>query len=166
MDMSISSSTTLPISRPVANLAKGIDRKAADNLRDSLKSGDMEGAKQAYSTLTRNVPAAVLSNPNTALSQLGTALQSGDVAGAQQALGDFAKNLHAYRTSGSLPVSGGPVSLPEPVQSTTGGTAGTLINAVACRADLPAPALSPASGRGSAVQAATAPYSSIRSKFR
>jgi hypothetical protein len=56
-------------------------------LVDSLKSGDLSGAQQAYSSLSQLQRFA---NPNgqfaQVMSQIGQALQGGDVTGAQQAL--------------------------------------------------------------------------------
>lgn len=118
------------------NGKQAVNAKAFSNLRNDLQSGDMDGAQQAFSTMTRNVPAAVLNDTSTALGQLNQALQTGDTAGAQKALGEFAKNVHSYRHGGgsSDPVSGGPVSVPasaDPVTSSTGGTAGSIVNTVA-----------------------------------
>jgi hypothetical protein len=58
-------------------------------LVSSLKSGDLSGAQQAYSSLSQ-LQTNDSANPNgvlaQAMSQIGQALQSEDLAGAQQAL--------------------------------------------------------------------------------
>ncbi len=135
MDMSVSRSNSASFGSPAGSLPKAVDRKAFHDLRTDLKSGDIDGAKQAFSTLTRNVPDSVLSNPNTALGQLGQALQSGDTTAAQQALGAFAQNVHSYRSGQGVPVAGpvstAPIDPTDTVNSSTGGPAGTLLNAVA-----------------------------------
>ena len=72
-------------------------REAVRDLVKDIRSGDLDGAKAAYATLTKNVPAAVLANPNSALGQLGAALQAGDAGAAKAALGKVAVKLHQYR---------------------------------------------------------------------
>lgn len=58
-------------------------------LTNSLKSGDLAGAQQAYASLSQ-LQTNGSANPNAifaqAMSQIGQALQSGDLAAAQQAL--------------------------------------------------------------------------------
>jgi hypothetical protein len=61
-------------------------------LANSLNSGDLSGAQQAYSSLSqlRNGDQGRFANPDgpfaQAMSQIGQALQNGDLTGAQQAL--------------------------------------------------------------------------------
>jgi hypothetical protein len=64
-------------------------RQSLVALMSSLKSGDLPGAQQAYSSLSQ-LETSGFANRNgafaQAMSQIGQALQSGDLAGAQQAL--------------------------------------------------------------------------------
>jgi hypothetical protein len=64
-------------------------RQSLVALVSSLKSGDLSGAQQAYSSLSQ-LETSGFANRNgafaQAMSQIGQALQSGDLAGAQQAL--------------------------------------------------------------------------------
>jgi hypothetical protein len=73
-----------------ASSQRGSDFK---NLVQSLKSGDLSGAQQAYAALAQALPANASSSSNgqagtfsTDLQAIGKALQSGDLSGAQQAL--------------------------------------------------------------------------------
>jgi hypothetical protein len=128
MSMSISSNAPSAASPAPGN--RIADRKAFHQLRSDLQSGDVDGAQQAYASLTQNMPAGVVNNPNTAINQLGTALQAGDVNAAQVALGTFGKNVIEFRHSGD---TGSPIINPvsTPVTSSTGGSAGTVLNTVA-----------------------------------
>jgi hypothetical protein len=116
MSLSISSATAQSSTNAAFSPSKVVDRKAVHNLRSDLNSGDTAGAQQAFSTLTRNVPSAIVSDPGTSLGQLNEALQSGDSTAAKVALGDFAKNVHTYREAKAAPVA---------------APAGTLLNAAA-----------------------------------
>ncbi len=82
-------------------------------LLSSLKSGDLAGAQQAYSSLSQlqssgQGPSA---NPNSpasqALSQIGQALQSGDLSGAQQALASLQQAHGGHHSHGHHHASGG-----------------------------------------------------------
>lgn len=69
-------------------------------LLDALKSGDLSGAQQAYSSLSQlqtNGPANANGAFAQAMSQIGQALQSGDLAGAQQALSSLQRPRGARR---------------------------------------------------------------------
>jgi hypothetical protein len=64
-------------------------RQSLVALVSSLKSGDLSGAQQAYSSLSQLQTTGAANNNGVfaqAMSQIGQALQSGDLAGAQQAL--------------------------------------------------------------------------------
>jgi hypothetical protein len=72
-------------------------------LVSSLKSGDLSGARQAYSSLSQ-LQTGGSANPNgvfaQAMSQIGQALQSGDLAGAQQALSSLQRVRGARQPDG------------------------------------------------------------------
>lgn len=68
-------------------------RQSFEALTQALKSGDLTGAQNAYTTLTQSAPGAS-SNANSPLAKLGQALQSGDLAGAQSAMAAFKAARH------------------------------------------------------------------------
>lgn len=104
-------------------------RQAVKDLATSLKSGDLDGARQAYVQVIRNAPEGATWKPDSAFAELGRALKAGDVEAARevakQALGALAD-----RRPTVTPPAPGPAE-PMAAPSTTGGTAGTLLNVVA-----------------------------------
>jgi hypothetical protein len=73
-------------------------RQSLVALMSSLKSGDLSGAQQAYSSLSQ-LETSGFANRNgaftQAMSQIGQALQGGDLAGAQQALSSLQRGRGA-----------------------------------------------------------------------
>ena len=71
--------------------------QAGRQLEQSLQSGDLAGAQQAYNTLSAFGPnnSGPFTNPALAnqFAAVGQALQAGDLAGAQQATNALGKNL-------------------------------------------------------------------------
>ncbi len=101
-------------------------RQALKDLAASLKSGDLEGARQAYVQVLKQAPEGATWNPDSGFAEVGRALKAGNVEAAREA----AKAALIDRRPGASPVTPG---VPEPAAapSTTGGTAGTLLNVVA-----------------------------------
>jgi hypothetical protein len=74
-------------------------RQNFQQLSQSLQTGNLANAQQAYAALMQNLPSPNTSSPSGAsnnpfqqgLAAVGTALQSGDLAGAQQALQTIAQ---------------------------------------------------------------------------
>lgn len=101
-------------------------RQAVKDLAVSLRSGDLDAAKQAYVQLVQSAPEGASWNPESNFAELGRALKAGDLAAAKEA----AKGAWQDFRSATPPVIPG---VPEPAAapSTTGGTAGTLLNVVA-----------------------------------
>ena len=66
------------------------------SLAQAIKSGDLSAAKQAFTTLSQNLPQGSGGNSpfQQALQNIGTALQSGDISGAQSALQGLQKGHH------------------------------------------------------------------------
>ena len=64
-------------------------------LSKALQAGDLDSAKTAYASLTKNAPSGATANPGSPLAQLGQALQSGDLASAQQAFSQMRGHRHA-----------------------------------------------------------------------
>lgn len=121
-------SSTLPglEARPQGSPA---GRQAVKDLATSLKSGDLEGARQAYVQVVRHAPEGATWKPDSAFAEMGRALKAGDVEAARevakQALGAWADRPRTVAPPGPGPAE--PMAQP----STTGGTAGTLLNVVA-----------------------------------
>lgn len=118
-------STALPGIDRSSPVAPG-GRQAVKDLAVSLRSGDVDAAKQAYVQLVKSAPDGASWNPESNFAELGRALKAGDLAAAKEA----AKGAWQDFRSATPPVTPG---VPEPAAapSTTGGTAGTLLNVVA-----------------------------------
>ncbi|HUG24127.1 hypothetical protein [Piscinibacter sp.] len=101
-------------------------REAFAQLAQSLKAGDLDGAKQAYATLVRAAPEGATWNPDAPYAELGRALVGGDVAAAKTAFADMMK-AQVNRHDGITPTP--PVVAP--TASSSGGTAGGLLNVTA-----------------------------------
>lgn len=77
-------------------------RQQLAQLLNSIKSGDLPDAQEAYSELSQN-PATSRIDPNSplgqALGQIGQSLQANDLNGAQQALASLqqAQSAHHHR---------------------------------------------------------------------
>jgi hypothetical protein len=105
-------------------------RQAVKDLATALKAGDLQAAKVAYGQVVRNAPEGATWNPEGAFAQMGRALKAGDMAAAQEVAKAAWNDLKQDLKPVTPPATPG---VPEPVAapSTTGGTAGTLLNVVA-----------------------------------
>ncbi len=61
-------------------------KQSLSQLSEALSTGNVDAAKQTFSTLSANAPKGISSDPDSALSKIGKALESGDVQAAQAAL--------------------------------------------------------------------------------
>ena len=108
-------------------------------LINSITSGDLSGAQQAYSALTQAQDAGQgpASDPNSpfaqAINQIGQALQNGDLSGAQQALASLSQQAqgahhhHHHHHGGSSPSDASAVA----ATSTTNGTGNSGVDLLA-----------------------------------
>ena len=94
-------------------------KQAGKDLMAALKSGDLEAAKTAYATMTKDGTGKLASDPNTLMAKLGDALQAGDMASAQKIASGMALHHH-HRTSGGNGSGGGTAPQPTPPTETTG----------------------------------------------
>ena len=125
MVMQISSSTPSPA---LATSTRSPEqRDAIKTFAQTLKSGDLDGAKQAYAAIVRNAPDGATWNSQSPFAQLGRQLVAGDVSGAQSTFAEMIKGQIQHHDR-SAPVD--PPVTP-PTGSSTGGTAGGLLNVVA-----------------------------------
>ena len=122
--MTTISNVTPALDRPPPGTPAG--RQALKDLAAALKSGDLDGAKQAYVQVLKQAPEGATWNPDSGFAEVGRALKAGNVEAAREA----AKAALIDRRPSTPPVTPG---VPEPAAapSTTGGTAGTLLNVVA-----------------------------------
>lgn len=103
-----------------------VSRQALKDLGAALRSEDLDGARQAYVQVIRNAPEGATWNPDGAFAEVGRALKAGNIEAAREAA---KAGLQALRPD-AAPVNPG-VPGPATAVSTTGGTAGTLLNVVA-----------------------------------
>lgn len=97
-------------------------RQDFNQLSQALKSGNLDAAKQAFSSLSAKSPTAA-ADPNSLLGKLGQALQSGDIGAAQQAFASLRSGHHHGATSQSATTS-------TPALATS-GSVGTNVNTIA-----------------------------------
>lgn len=119
MNMSINSAAASSIGS-VSTPHMTPERQAFRQLSQSLKSGDLDGAKQAYDAMVKNAPAGATWNANSQFAQLGKAIQSGDIGAAQSA---FASMVHARMNP--------PTEPPAPVPTPVGAPGGPLVDLTA-----------------------------------
>ena len=100
-------------------------RQNFNQLSQSLQSGDLSAAKQAFSALSAKSSNAT--DPNSPLGKLGAALQTGDLKAAQDAFAALKSGHHHHHeaTNQSASVSSSPASL------STAGSVGTNVNTLA-----------------------------------
>ena len=116
MDMSVSSASAAS----TGSVSQWQDRKqAGKDLMAALKSGDLEAAKTAYATMTKDGTGKLASHSDTLMAKLGDALQAGDMASAQKIAAGMALHHH-HRTSGGDGSGGGTAPQPSAPTATTG----------------------------------------------
>jgi len=101
-------------------------RQNFNQLAQALQSGNLDAAKQAYSSITANSNMA--SDPNSPMAKLGQALQTGDVNAAQQAFSSLRSGHHHHHDASAQ--SAGSTST-SPLQPAGSGVIGTTINTTA-----------------------------------
>lgn len=104
--------------------APGPLRQANRDLATALRNDDLAGAQQAYATLAKAVPEGYELKAGSPFSRLGEALTGGDIGAAKGAYADIFRS-RIDRTAQQ------PEPVPAPAPSTTGGSSGSLLNAVA-----------------------------------
>jgi len=102
------------------------ERQYFHDLGKSLRSGDVDGAKQAYANLVRNAPEGKTWPAGSSFADLGKALVQGNMDAARTAFASMIKDK-----VGTPPSKGGEVVTPASVPSSTGGDSGALLNVVA-----------------------------------
>jgi hypothetical protein len=112
-------------------------------LANSLNSGDLSGAQQAYASLTQTQQQGNTQiDPNSpfgkALTQIGQALQSGDLSGAQQALSSLkqqgtqgAHHHHHHRQGSSSTTTSNSSTTSATSAASTSSATGSSVNLTA-----------------------------------
>ena len=122
--MSLMVTHSLSASALQPQAAKSPERQAFVDLAKSLRAGDLSAARDAYADVIRNAPEGARFKPGSPFAEVGKALLKGDVSAAQEAFQTMLR--------GAIGKGGGTAPQPSvPVASSTGGTAGGLLNAVA-----------------------------------
>ena len=127
----MTSITTAASSMPFAGVrpqpANPEGRQAVKDLTIALKNEDLAAARTAYVQMLRNAPEGATWNASGPVADVGRALVQGDVVAAKEIARTALQGLKPERPANTTP---GEPSTPKAV-STTGGTAGTLLNVVA-----------------------------------
>lgn len=101
-----------------------------DALAKALQSNDIDAAKAAYATLTKNAPQGATQGESP-MAKIGQALSSGDLSGAQQAMSAMRSGHHHHAENGSSSAESGTSSGSSAMPSWTSATIGNNLNAVA-----------------------------------
>lgn len=99
-------------------------------LGKALRDGDVTAARQAYVDLAKQAPEGATLQPGSPFATLGKALATGDVAAAKTAFSNLVRGQIDKPATTDPVKPEQPVSLP-PTVSSTGGSAGGTLNAVA-----------------------------------
>lgn len=109
---------------PGTLIEKGQARNAHD-LTKAVRTGDLEGAKQAYANIIKDAPEGATWPADSAFASLGKALATGHIGAAKAVLADAVRDARAQTTQ--------PIKSAETMNSgaaPTGGV-GSTINLVA-----------------------------------
>ena len=79
-------------------------RQSFDALSQALQSGNVNAAKDAFSSLSKTFPPGVANNPNSPLSKLGQALQTGNLSAAQTVFSTM-HGRHYHHNAGAVKAS-------------------------------------------------------------
>ena len=102
MSMQISNSTSFAANAVSSHRPRELRQDFRD-LRQALRSGDLDAASSAYAALASDAPKLVGRKPDGGLTQVGAALAAGDMAGAQTAFSTMLRS-HLPRAGGhSMP---------------------------------------------------------------
>jgi hypothetical protein len=101
------------------------ERAAFHQLAKSLRSGDLDAAKQAYASVIKNAPEGATWNGNSQFAQIGRDLIAGDVGAAQSSFRSMVKSNLTPATD-TPPTDGTPISTVP-----AGGVSGTSVDLVA-----------------------------------
>jgi hypothetical protein len=98
------------------------EREAARAMAKSLRAGDLDGAREAYTGMVRNRPEGATWQPGSPFAELGKAIVKGDLEGARTAFASMLK-VRTEPVPVDIPTAGGP--------SPTGGDTGSSLHIVA-----------------------------------
>jgi hypothetical protein len=122
--MSVSVNNSLSTTGLQAPPTPSPERQAFIDLAKSMRTGDLSAARKAYADVVKNAPAGASFTPGSPFAEIGKSLAKGDLASAQEAFRSLLR--------GAIGKHGGTAPQPPvPGVSSTGGTAGAVLNAVA-----------------------------------
>lgn len=116
MPIQVSTSTSLAATSAVSGRLQSLPHPFKD-LRQALRSGDLDAASSAYAALATAAPKVLARKPDGLFAQIGTALAAGDLAGARSAFTTMLRG-HLPRADGQTPVP--PQDEPAPSSPATG----------------------------------------------
>ena len=125
MISSIQSSSTAAVRAPVTP-----EKQAFVDLTKSLRSGDLDQARESFANMVRNAPAGTTWPKGSPFAALGKALVQGDMDAARTAFASMVKGKIETPPVVKEPSSLDSVSAAA-VPSSTGGDSGSLLNVVA-----------------------------------
>ncbi len=128
MSVSNLQSVNGPIRVPGPLIENGQARNAHD-LTKAIRTGDLEGAKQAYKNIVKDAPEGATWPKDSAFAELGKALAKGDIAGAKAIMIDAVKAARGVTTQPApdLETQGGG----DAATTAASGSVGTNLNVVA-----------------------------------
>lgn len=127
MSLSSLQSVNGPIRVPGPLTENGQARNAHD-LTKAIRTGDLDGAKQAYKNIVKDAPEGATWPKDSAFAELGKALAKGDIAGAKTILVDAVKAARGVTTQ---PAPAAETQGGDAATTAAGGSVGTNLNLVA-----------------------------------
>lgn len=97
-------------------------------LTGALKNGDLEAAKKSYAELVKNAPEGATFTRGSPFAQLGRALMTGDMEAAKTAYATMVRNRFEGAGGKPPPKPMEPMPPSPVVTSSTGGSAGSMLN--------------------------------------
>lgn len=118
MSIQVGALTSLAATSAVSGRLQHLPHPFKD-LRQALRSGDLDAASSAYAALATAAPQALARKPDGLFAQIGTALAAGDLDGARSAFTTMLRS-HLPRAGGQTAVP--PQYEPAPSNLTSPGT--------------------------------------------
>jgi cytoskeletal protein RodZ len=129
MSMFIGSSAAS--ARIAATLATPVNpalKEAWQGLAKALKSDDLDAARRSCAAPIKNAPEGATFTKGSPFAQLGKALVTGDMAAAKAAFATMVRPRLEGTTTPTAPTQDPPPTTNSVVTSSTGGSAGTVLN--------------------------------------
>lgn len=132
MNLSITNSNAASALNSARTRMAAVPQAVKDDVKalgQALRADDLQAARGAFVELAKQAPEGATLQPGSPFAELGKSLAQGDVAAAKTAFASMVRSQIEKPSTGPIKPEQ-PISLP-PTVSSTGGSAGGTLNAVA-----------------------------------